>query len=246
MNVILARFRKPKRCQMPPRKQIYPYILLGLSLTCLAAIVFDTAIGKAALIAHPVILVIATTMTRFGEADWCLVISFIVALKGSALARLGETARQRCFGAFVSIIGIHAFLSIALSGLAANLLKRAFGRARPGQFGLDGAFHFTPFASNSQFESFPSGHATTMGAVLMIAILLLPRYRLGLVVLALWFGMSRVVVGAHYPSDVISGLCFGAGFTFLMARVFACYGLGFRLDPTGMPILRQRLKFTST
>lgn len=242
MNVILARFRKPKRCQMPQWGQIYPYILISLSLTCLAAIVFDGAIGKAAIVAHPFVLVIATTMTRFGEADWCLVISFILALKGSAMARLAETARQRCYGAFISIIGVHAFLSIALSGLAANLLKRAFGRARPGQFGLDGAFHFTPFASNSQFESFPSGHATTMGAVLMIAILLLPRYRVGLVVLALWFGMSRVVVGAHYPSDVISGLCFGAGFTWLMARVFACYGLGFRLDPSGMPILRQSLK----
>lgn len=241
MSIILARFRQPKRAPLPERRQIFLYILFSISLFTLAAIVFDTAIGKAGLVPDRLLLIVATTMTRFGEADWCLVISFILILKGSALARLATTVRQRCRGVFVTIIGAHAFLSIALSGLAVNLLKRAFGRARPGQFGLDGAFHFTPFASNSQFESFPSGHSTTMGAVFMIAALLLPRYRVGVLVVALWFGMTRVVVGAHYPSDVIAGLCFGAGFTWLLARLLACYGLGFRLDATGTPILRQKL-----
>ncbi|WP_321378710.1 phosphatase PAP2 family protein [Rhizobium sp.] len=226
---------------MPERKHIYPYILLGVSLVVLAAIVFDTAIGKAGLIANPVVLAVATLMTRYGEADWCLVISFILVLKASAFARLSTTLKDRCYGVFISTIGLYAFSSIALSGLASNLLKRMFGRGRPGQFGLDGAFNFTPFASNSQFESFPSGHATTMGAVLMVLFLIMPKYRLTFLVLALWFGMTRVVVGAHYPSDVVAGLCFGAGFAWLVARLFACYGLGFRLDTKGMPILRQKL-----
>jgi diacylglycerol kinase family enzyme/membrane-associated phospholipid phosphatase len=71
--------------------------------------------------------------------------------------------------------------------------------------------------------SFPSGHAAGMGVVCTIAILLtisatmrgLKRRLLitGWVALGLLVAFSRIVLGAHYLSDVLAGLAFGAAVT---------------------------------
>lgn len=242
MNAIFARFRKRARCRLLMQQKIDSHILALVSLIPLAALVFDAASGHAGRLANPILLAAATTFTRFGEADWCLVISLVLVLEASAVSHLAKTLRQRCHALFVTSIGVYAFLSIALSGLAANLLKIAIGRARPNSFLGASPFDFSPFSASARFESFPSGHATTIGALCMIAALLLPKYRFCFAIVALWMGMTRVMVGAHYPSDVIAGLCFGAGFAWIMARVFAQYGLVFRTNEQANPVLRQRLQ----
>lgn len=242
MNAILARFQKRARCRLLVQQKIDAHLLALASLIPLAALVFDAASAQAGHLANPVLLALATTFTRFGESDWCLVVSLVLALEASAVCHLAKTRQRRCQALFISSIGIYAFLTIALSGLAANLLKRAIGRARPNSFLGAGPFDFSPFAGSARFESFPSGHATTIGAFCMIAALLLPKYRLPFAITALWLGMTRVMVGAHYPSDVIAGLCFGAGFAWIMARLFARYGLVFRTNEQGRPVLRQRLQ----
>jgi membrane-associated phospholipid phosphatase len=242
MSAIMARFQKRARCRLLIQQHVDSHILAFGSLILLAALVFDAASGHAGRLANPILLALATTFTRFGESDWCLVISLVLVLEATAVSRLAKTVRQRCHALFISSIGVYAFLSIALSGLAANLLKKAIGRARPNSFLGAGPFDFSPFSASARFESFPSGHATTIGALCMIAALLLPKYRLPFAITALWLGMTRVMVGAHYPSDVMAGLCFGAGFAWIMARLFARYGLVFRLGQQGGPILRQRLQ----
>lgn len=242
MNAIFARFRKRARCRLLMQQKIDSQILALISLIPLAALVFDAASGHAGRLANPILLALATTFTRFGEADWCLVISLVLVLEASAVSHLAKTLRHHCHALFVTSIGVYAFLTIALSGLAANLLKMAIGRARPNSFPGATPFDFSPFSASARFESFPSGHATTIGALCMIAALLLPKYRFCFAILALWMGMTRVMVGAHYPSDVIAGLCFGAGFAWIMARVFARYGLVFRTNEQANPVLRQRLQ----
>lgn len=132
-----------------------------------------------------------------------------------------------------------AFLSITGSGLLTTVLKQMFGRARPKLAGELGAFHFDPFTLDAAYLSFPSGHATTVGAVCFCVAILFPRLRLAAILAALWFGFSRIVVGAHHPSDVVAGLLIGGWFSYWVAIRFGKAGLVFLLPEGRLPQRRR-------
>lgn len=127
------------------------------------------------------------------------------------------------------MLGAFVFLAIAGSGLSNNLLKIMIGRARPRHFDDLGAVAFDPPGFSSGFQSFPSGHSATAGALAIILILLFPRLKWTWLFLAAWIAASRVIVGAHYPSDAVAGFAYGASFTWLLALWFARRRLLFRL-----------------
>ena len=96
----------------------------------------------------------------------------------------------------------------SLAGATSSLLKQIFARARP-----DIVPHLDSFGN----LSFPSGHATSAVAILLLAALLLPKRHRPLWValalsIALLIAASRVLLGVHWPSDVLGGLLLGAGF----------------------------------
>jgi undecaprenyl-diphosphatase len=57
--------------------------------------------------------------------------------------------------------------------------------------------------------SFPSGHTTASFALAMAATLAFPRLKPWPLVAAALVGFSRIVVGMHYPGDVLAGAWLG-------------------------------------
>lgn len=98
-----------------------------------------------------------------------------------------------------------------LAGATSSLLKEIFSRARP---------EIVPQLDVVTNLSFPSGHATNVMATALLAALLIPQTRRPFWVLialsaAAIVGMSRILLGVHWPSDVLGGWCWGAGFALL-------------------------------
>lgn len=100
-----------------------------------------------------------------------------------------------------------------LSNLASNTLKFAFDRARP-----DIIEHLDHVNS----ASYPSGHATSAAVVyLLLAWLAPPRWRPLAWTLAATMivlnGLSRIMLGVHWASDIVGGTMLGTAFALLGA-----------------------------
>jgi len=86
----------------------------------------------------------------------------------------------------------------------------------------------TLIAHPSSF-SFPSGDATlAMGAAVAFASVS-PRYRIPVLFLGIGCAVARVVVGVHYPSDVLGGIAVGT--------------LSGLLAPRAISLVRRRLRW---
>jgi undecaprenyl-diphosphatase len=106
-----------------------------------------------------------------------------------------------------------------------------FGRARPRLIDEVGAYHFDPFTFGYLNASFPSGHSTTVGAIVGILMIWYPRWSLVTIELGLFFAATRIAAGAHYPSDVATGFLIGIFFSLVIARWLASRGVVFRFAP---------------
>jgi undecaprenyl-diphosphatase len=101
-------------------------------------------------------------------------------------------------------------ISALAAGILTNLLKLFFGRWRPSGFFDEGQYGFTFFAPVKYvLSSFPSGHSSSIMAIMTALTVLLPRYKVIFFTAAVVIASFRVIVGAHYPSDVIAGLSLG-------------------------------------
>lgn len=138
--------------------------------------------------------------------------SLFVLVLGAAGAIVYIIDRQRRWPVFLAwtIVG-----SVGLD----NLIKMLVDRPRPD-------FHRLTDVSGS---AFPSGHASAAAALfLALAFLLTRRMKRGrawvwgiAAVLACLVAISRVYLGAHWPTDVIGGLALGGFWTGVMAKATA-------------------------
>ncbi|WP_244441145.1 phosphatase PAP2 family protein [Mesorhizobium sp. STM 4661] len=174
--------------------------------------------------------------TVFGLGGWYLIPSALLLLAANltdwrSLSRrsLMLVYNWTCF-AFL-VLG-----ATGLSGLTVNLLKYGIGRARPIYFNNLGDLSLHPFAMDARFASFPSGHATTMGAVFGILLLLFPKRWYVALAVTSCIASTRVFVGAHYPSDTVAGFGLGCAFAIVCGLVFARLGFIFRRTSTKLPV----------
>jgi undecaprenyl-diphosphatase len=115
----------------------------------------------------------------------------------------------------------------AVSGgaLLFTLLKGLFGRSRP---------TVVPMLVQESAPSFPSGHATLSAVVYLSVAVLLARFEprrmlrayllaVGLLVTGV-VGLTRVLLGVHYPTDVLAGWSLGLAWAALCWLIAVWFG----------------------
>jgi membrane-associated phospholipid phosphatase len=171
-------------------------------------------------------------ITDYGKSGWFLWPLGLIFLALAAVPPMLTAFSQRVLAAIMVRIGF-LFAAIAVPSLFVTIIKRLIGRARPMVGGSLDPFLYNPFVWHAAYAGMPSGHATTAFAALVAFGTLWPRSRTLWLVYALLIAISRVVVTAHYPSDVVAGALVGIGGAVLVRHYFAQRRLGFAIGPDG-------------
>ena len=166
----------------------------------------DQRIYQALYAGHrPALLVIARTFTALGEP------TVLIAASAACAIWLSIVGRAR--------LGL-VLLLVALIGRGLSEVQKLWiDRPRP---------ILDPHLVTVKTSSFPSGHATSsMIFYLALALALAANTRwsrwaaASAILLSLLIGTSRVMLGVHWPSDVIGGWAFGMLWVLLTLRPVA-------------------------
>jgi undecaprenyl-diphosphatase len=102
----------------------------------------------------------------------------------------------------------HVFLTMVTTAILPHLLKGVIDQERPDRCEIHGDRQGVP-RSGKAFDAFPSGHAVHMGALASALSRLAPRHQLLIWGLTTSLAMTRVVLLAHWLSDVVVGETLG-------------------------------------
>ncbi len=142
------------------------------------------------------------------------------------LSQFGRTAGGRVGGAILALgvivlarkrwwqLGLTLICGLGVQTSATDAIKYLAGRPRPQQ--LDEMLMF--YGPGSGFHSFPSSHASFAFMLATIAAAYFPRYRWLAYGGAAFIAIGRVMLDAHFLSDVMIGGLIG----YLAARLFLC------------------------
>ncbi len=189
----------------------------------------DATLARDAAEAPRALVAVGLVVTEFGRSEYMFAVSALIGLAAVAALRREHTVWRGASLRLVAERALYVFAAVALSGIADQVLKHVIGRARPRLLRVDGPFHFEPFSIVDVLASFPSGHTTSAFAAGVALGLIRPAWRGRLLAAACLIGASRVLVGAHYPSDVVGGAALGTAVSLALARSFARRGLAFAI-----------------
>jgi undecaprenyl-diphosphatase len=156
---------------------------------------------------------------RAGESGWCLRANGLCTRRGlrgffGAVSRLGDGPFWYGLMAVLVLVdgraGLAASLHLAATGTIAllvyKLLKRWTRRPRP--FASD--VRIRAWVAPLDEFSFPSGHTLHAVAFTLVALAHYPALAWLLIPFSASVAASRVVLGLHYPSDVLAATAIGS------------------------------------
>ncbi len=138
-------------------------------------------------------------------AHWLVAALVVLAATQLTLTFWGEQKDLRlawqCALAFI--------VSLALGSAVLHGAKLIVGRRRPRDDMEMKLYGFVWFKFRLDYNSFPSGHALTIMCVAVIATCVWPHLAPLWFAVAMWLGLTRALLTAHFLSDVFVGLGLG-------------------------------------
>ena len=146
-----------------------------------------------------------SNITVLGDSIWLFSLSILTYIFCYVFQKIflkdyiNEVAKIKKYSLFL-------FTVIFVTGFLTQLIKHIIGRPRPNHaVNLDSSEMFF-FSLESSFHSFPSGHTSTIFAAALVFAAMTPKIKYFYFIFALIIAFSRVVVGAHYISDILGGI----------------------------------------
>ncbi len=133
------------------------------------------------------------SLTKFGNKKTYLIGLVVVGLTSRVFFKNIHWERRAWF----------LLTCLIFSNLVCLVLKVTFGRARPTLFFSEHLYGFYGPHKNALYWSFPSGHTTTIMALVFGFSALFPRYMIGFILFGSLVAASRVLLLYHYLSDVL-------------------------------------------
>jgi membrane-associated phospholipid phosphatase len=160
-------------------------------------------------------LILERTTHWAKAAHWLIAAVIALAVAQTGLWIWGEQPDLRlasnCALAFIA--------SLAAGSVVLHGMKLIIGRRRPRDDMEMGLYGFVWFKFKLEYNSFPSGHALTIMCVAVITSCVWPHLAILWFAIALWLGLTRALLTAHFLSDVF----IGAGIGLLAARETLLY-----------------------
>jgi undecaprenyl-diphosphatase len=172
-------------------------------------------------------------LTDFGKSAYVLWFLTGLLLAVAIISpRLRRTSRSLLlgFGTRVQFV----FFAVLVPTLGGEVIKWVVGRGRPFVGGEANAFNFMHFAGTEAYASFPSGHAIASFALAFAVSAVWPRAGPVMIVYAVLIAISRLVLLAHHPSDVVAGALIGVIGAMAVRYWFAARRLGFAIRRDGV------------
>ena len=176
-------------------------------------------------------------LTDFGKDAYVISVLAVTLLAITVVlpeARARARAVLLRFGARIEYL----LLAVSISVLATEILKWAVGRGRPFVGGKANPFNFAPFNGTEAYFSFPSAHAVTAFALAFGVAAIWPRARWYALAYAVAIAMTRLVLLAHHPSDVVGGAVIGILGAAAVRYWFAVRRIAFAVGRNGAIVVR--------
>jgi undecaprenyl-diphosphatase len=171
-------------------------------------------------------------LTDFGKDSYVLLSLGAMFFCTLLVAAAHEPLEERLTDIIVRLQFI--FLAVAVPLLAGELVKWTVGRGRPFVGGAPNPFNFAPFAGTEAHASLPSAHAITAFALAFAVTVVWPRLRGVMIAYALLIAVTRLVLLAHHPSDVVAGATIAIVGAMGVRYWFAARSLGFVVGEGGI------------
>jgi undecaprenyl-diphosphatase len=142
-------------------------------------------------------------VNRLGDAIAVLGQGLVIGVTFVLIGLLGWGLKRE----YLKELGLRGLVALLGSAAMTQLLKHLIGRPRP-RFAHADEFMLGP-SLDSGLDAFPSGHTFNAFGAATVAAWYAPVLRAPLFLAAGLVGLSRIVRGSHFPTDVFAGAVLG-------------------------------------